>query len=273
MKYDYEYISKKTKFFKNAFIIGRSLLNRCIYCIPIGGGPLNVVFAAAFHSLEYLTAPALLNFAEEFTKMKEYHDKVSAFFIPMINPDGIDIAQHGIDPKNQLHQKLIRFTGIIDFQNQWQANAAGVDINHNFDANWQSIRENPSSTKYGGPFPESEPETRAISNFLRKCQPELFIAFHSQGKEIYYDFNGMENKRSKSIAEQIAEQCRYRVSTPIGTAAFGGAKDWYIQEFSKPSFTIELGYGKNPLPVSDLSEMIRDTRIICLSAINEILKY
>ena len=82
----------------------------------------------------------------------------------------------------------------------------------------------------------------------------------------------MENKRSKSIAEKIAEECRYKVSTPIGTAAFGGAKDWYIQEFSKPSFTIELGYGKNPLPDVQLPFMKEDTKKICLAAIDEIFK-
>ena len=270
MRYDYEYINKLIPSFSDTFVIGKSLLNRNIYCISIGTGKKFAVFAAAFHGLEYLTAVALIYFAEKFSYMEEYHNKIHALFIPMVNPDGVDIALNGIDPSNSYHKNIIRHTGIINFTKLWQANASGTDINHNFDAEWQSIYDCPSPTKYGGPYPESEPETRAVTNILKKCRPELFIAFHSQGKEIYYDYNGMENKGSKRTAEAIAKACGYRAVIPTGTAAFGGAKDWYIKEYKKQAFTAELGLGTNPLPVSELTQMKTDTEIICLTAMNEV---
>ncbi len=269
MVYDYNYISEQINNFKDTFSIGRTAENRLIHCISIGSGAKNVVFAAAFHSLEYLTSVALLRFAEEYALMDEYHDKLRVFIIPMINPDGVDIAVNGINPKNFFHRKLIDYTGIIDFTSVWQANSCGVDINHNFNADWDSIYDLPSPSKYGGKYPESEFETRAFVKFLKRIRPELFIAFHSQGKEIYYDFNGMENKESKTVAEKIAGVCGYTVCTPTGTASFGGAKDWYIKEYHKKAFTVELGYGKNPLPHSQLTEMERDTKKICLAAIDE----
>lgn len=269
MTYDYIYISEKIHSFKNIFPIGRTIENRLIHCISIGKGEKSAVFAAAFHGLEYLTAAALLKFAEDYSLMEEYHDKLRVFIIPMINPDGVDIAINGINPKNIFHQKLIDYTGITNFTSVWQANSSGVDINHNFNADWKSIYNIPSPTKYGGKYPESEPETRALVKFLKITQPELFIAFHSQGKEIYYDFNSMENKRSKRTAEIIADKCGYRAAIPTGTASFGGAKDWYIKEYHKQAFTIELGYGRNPLPHSQLYEMERDTKKICLTAIDE----
>lgn len=269
MNYDYTYIEKEISGFPYVFSIGQSHEGREIFCIRLGKGKIPIVLAAAFHGLEYLTGVALLDFAEKFRKMTEMHSKVRLFVIPMVNPDGVDIAIHGINPKNVHHQKLIDHTGIIDFTHMWQSNSDGVDINHNFNAHWKSICNNPAPTKYGGPFPESEPETRAITHMLKIVRPEIFTAFHSQGREIYYDFNGLENKHSKETALNIAKICGYTVTKPDGTASFGGAKDWYIKEFHKEAFTIELGQGKNPLPHSQLSDMKKDIFNICSYLINK----
>lgn len=272
MKYDYEYISGKMTEFKSTFLIGKTIMNRLLYCISIGKGERCAVFAAAFHGLEYLTAPALISFAEYFSDMTQYHDKIKVYIIPMMNPDGVDIAVNGINPKSAVHRRLVKDLGIMEFSKIWQANAMGVDINHNFNASWKSILNSPSPSKYGGIYPESELETRALTKLLNKIQPELFIAFHSQGKEIYYDFNCMENKRAEATAEAIADKCGYSVAVPTGTAAFGGAKDWYIKEYHKQAFTVELGKGTNPLPVSQLDEMKEDTVKICMTAIDEVFK-
>lgn len=271
MVYDYLYVSREVEKYANRFSIGRSEEGRELHCVTVGNGAIPVVLAAAFHGLEYLTAPAVLNFADAFTYMTEYHTKIKLYVIPMVNPDGVEIAVRGINPKNSFHRRIIDSTGIIDFTDLWQSNARGVDINHNFDALWQRIAKSPSHTKYGGASAESDSETRAVVNFLRDVKPELFIAFHSQGKEIYYDFNGMENKSSKANAEFVAEKCGYTACKPSGTATFGGAKDFYIQEFHKQAYTVELGWGRNPLPVSQLVPMTADTYKICMGFINRII--
>lgn len=263
MKYDYTYIFKEISHFPSVFSLGHSHEHREIFCIKQGSGERKIVLAAAFHGLEYLTAPALLDFAHKFQDMKDYHKKVTLYVVPMVNPDGVDIAIHGIKPKNRHHQRLIDHTGIINFTDIWQANSDGVDINHNFDALWDKVCDKPSPSRYGGPFPESEPETRAITHLLKIIRPDIFVAFHSQGREVYYDFNGLESKTSKETALNIAKACGYTASVPTGTATFGGAKDWYIKEFHKEAFTIELGQGKNPLPHSQLSDMKKDVFNIC----------
>lgn len=270
MDYDHSYLTNELKSFEGVFSIGKSVEGRDIYVIPVGRGANTAVFAAAFHALEYLTAAALLEFAKQYRSMRGYLDDIRVFFIPMINPDGVEIATHGLDPKNELHRELIRCCGIIDYRGTWQANARGVDINHNFDADWQPIYDKPAPSRWGGRYPGSEPETQALIQFLDGLKPQLFIAFHSQGKEIYYDFNGMESKRSKAIAEKMGAKTGYRVCRPTGSAAFGGAKDMFIKRYHREAFTIELGKGKNPLPHSALPEMISDTAVICKTALNEV---
>lgn len=258
MVFDYSYIESKIKTFPNVFSLGQSTEKREIYAFSVGYGKKYAVFAAAFHSLEYLTAPALISFAEKYINMPQYHNKLTAVFVPMVNPDGVEIVLHGLNPKSYLHKKIINSVGIIEYSSLWQSNVRGVDINHNFNADWQPICNDCSPTKYGGTYPFSESESRAFSSLLTQTRPELFIAFHSQGKEIYYDFNGMENSSAKENAEFIAKKCGYVAAKPNGTASFGGAKDWYIQEFHKQAFTIELGFGKNPLPIDELPQMEKD---------------
>ena len=270
MKYDYSFLKGKISDYSDVFSIGKSLENRDIFCFKIGTGDAGAVFAAGFHALEYLTVPALLSFADKFLNMIQYHNRISAYFVPSVNPDGIEIAVNGLNPKNPYHKDIINSVGIIDFKNAWQANAAGVDINHNFNAQWQKICDKCAPTRYGGEFPHSEPETRAVASLLTKIKPELFVAFHSQGKEIYYDFNGLENKCAKENAEFVAKKCGYIAETPTGTASFGGAKDWYIQEFNKEAYTIELGLGKNPLPDTELNEMKNDVFNICTEFIDRV---
>ncbi len=268
--YGYSYILTEIGKFENVSVIGKTLEDRDIFCIRVGDGERSAVFAASFHGLEYLTAPALLSFVHNFVQMQQYHQKITAYFVPMVNPDGVEIAIHGINPQLAYHRDIIRNVGICEFSKVWQANASGVDINHNFNADWKSICNAPAPTKYGGAYPESEPETRAVASLLRRIEPELFVAFHSQGKEIYYDFNGMESKLARTNAGEVAKLAGYKAVKPEGTAAFGGAKDWYIQEYNKEAYTVELGLGKNPLPPSQLDEMIRDTYKICIGFIDRI---
>ena len=123
--------------------------------------------------------------------IKRLYSDITVYVVPMVNPDGVDIALNGLDITNEYHRHLISMVGIHSFNHVWQANSRGVDINHNFDAKWQMVVDKPSPSKYGGEYAESEPETRAITEFVRKEQFDMLLAFHSQGREIYYDFDGM----------------------------------------------------------------------------------
>lgn len=284
MGYDYEAMRRDlTAAAENngiieVFSIGKSVMGRSIPCAKIGSGKKKIFLSGAYHGLEYLTSAVLTHFLGDYSdcltcgmdmlgySVSKLYNAVTLLVAPMINPDGVDIAINGIDLSNPFHKSLIENTGIHDFAHVWQANACGVDINHNFNALWQPIKEIPSPTKYGGPFPESEPETRAVTGFVRRENPDILIAFHSQGGEIYYDFNGKEAKHSRKIAEEMARVSGYKACVPEGTAAFGGCKDWFIDEFGKAGFTVEIGHGKNPLPLFMLDSIYEENARIILCA-------
>lgn len=227
------------------FSIGKSLSGRDIFAIKLGRGSRRLFLSGAYHGTEHLTAKVLVRFASDLADGKISDialDDISLYIVPMVNPDGNEIAALG---------------------RYWQANARGVDINHNFDALWELSREVifaegvtvPGPTKYPGAFPESEPETRAVADFVRANRFDSVMALHSQGRVIYYDFCGIVPEGTEEYLDAFERVSGYRRDNAVGAAAYGGFKDWFIKVFRRPAFTIEIGLGENPLPLGDFDRV------------------
>jgi len=261
------------------FSIGESVMEKKLLCIKAGSGKRKLFINGAHHGLEYLTAAFIMKFLAEYAECMENNGemfgysplelskKTSLYAVPMVNPDGVDIATNGIDITNPHHRKLISLVGIHSFNKVWQANVRGVDINHNYNAGWRVVEARPSPSRYSGPYSESEPETKAIVEFVRSMDFDMLMAFHSQGGEIYYDYDGKAEARSRKLASEFASVSGYVAASPEGSAAFGGCKDWFIDEFGKAGFTIEIGHGKNPLPLDMLDIIYEENARLLLCAI------
>ena len=253
--------------------IGKSVLGKDIYALKIGSAPQSVLYAAAFHGLERITSLLLLRFLENLCHALKHNSEISRVnarnalkdqsivIIPCVNPDGCDIALKGYQTAGKLAKSVYNISK--GNTSTWQANARGVDINHNFNANWPKLRRmeikagitGPAPTRYGGPHAQSEPETAALVNLCRKNYIKHVLAFHSQGEEIYWHYGENTPKISEKMAHILAMSSGYTLEAPIGLASYGGFKDWFIEEFRRPGFTIEVGYGKNPLPISNIHEI------------------
>ena len=269
--------------FCDLFCAGESIMEKKIFCLKVGEGEKKLFINGAHHGLEYLTSAFIIRFLNDYCAacakgerffgydVNKLYNSVSLYAVPMVNPDGVDIAVNGIDITNPYHRKLVSMVGIHSFNKVWQANANGVDINHNYDAGWKVVKEYPSNSGYAGPYSESEPETKAIVELVRTEEFDMLIAFHSQGGEIYYDFDGSVPDASEALAMKMAQVSGYKATVPEGTAAYGGCKDWFIKEFSKAGFTIEMGRGKNPLPDEMLDKIYDENAKIILSAFEELM--
>ena len=64
----------------------------------------------------------------------------------------------------------------------------------------------------------------------------------------------------------MADASGYTATAPTGLASHGGFKDWFIEETGRPGFTLELGRGVNPLPLSDFDAMYEKAREMLLLA-------
>lgn len=244
--------------------IGRSYFGSPIEALTLGCGKKTIVMTAAHHASEYLTTALLLDFAEELAIAIEAGDSRFALnlrsllecrqliLIPIVNPDGVLLATEGISQLTPNAERLLRLNRANPDFSHWQANARGVDLNHNYDYRFseykrleklKGISEGP--TRYAGEYPESESETRAVCRLMREHADSLaaVLSFHSQGEVIYYH----DAPNTRHAAAFLARTSGYALAKAEGLSAYGGLTDW-LSSCSVPAFTVEIGKGQNPLP-------------------------
>ncbi len=266
--------------------IGKTVLRRNIYALSMGNVKEGaVLFVGGTHGQEWLTVSLLLLFLDDLLSSIQSGEpleeidfplvlqKRGLIIIPALNPDGIEIALHG--PKTARWKKQFVKKVMAQSDLSWQANARGVDLNHNFDAGFPILQKlereagfcNPSPRRYGGKHPLSEPESKAIVKYIRKHNISRLYAFHSQGEEIFYEYDNIPVPQSEEIAQTLSKLSGYELVQNAGLYSHGGLKDWYIKEFHRPGFTIEIGKGENPLPLSDLDPIYRKIRRMMAAAV------
>ena len=249
--------------------IGRSRTGRPIFSLTVGHGEKCVLLCGGFHGSEWLTSLLLLRFTEELCRsiqtgqplceidVASYQARRQIVLVPCVNPDGTEIFLHGPDAAGAYRETVRQ---LWNPEILWNANAAGVDINHNFDAGWKILRKleqengiaGPAPRRFGGMRAESEPETRALCALCRKKQPLHVLAFHSQGEEIFWRYGKNDPPRAEALLHIFASSSGYTPVENAGLYAHGGFKDWFIEAFRRPGFTVEIGKGRNPLPLADL---------------------
>ena len=261
---------------------------RPIRTLVIGNGPRKVIYSAAHHANEWITTPVLLKFAEELaeaiqkagqiynTDAKALAESATIYMVPMVDPDGVDLVTGAIQP-GELQYETARTLAdrypSIPFPSGWKANLLGVDLNLNYPAGWLQAREikftqgytRPGPRDYVGRAPLDQRETRALAGYTRFIDPDLVLAYHSQGEVIYWQF-GQEVPGARELGERFAQVSGYELADTPYESSFAGYKDWFIQEFRRPGYTIEVGTGDNPLPLSQFDKIYRDNLGILITA-------
>lgn len=151
---------------------------------------------------------------------------------------------------------LIALNGGSEDFSLWKANIDGVDLNTNFDARWGEGAQNvfvPSAAGYVGEFPFSARESLALAEFTSKIKPLVTLSYHLKGEEIYWEFGQKSHRRFRDLrfAQAISRYTGYKIVNELPSA--GGYKDWCVEKFRIPSFTIEVGNDKfsHPFPYSE----------------------
>ena len=261
--------------------VGVTDFQRPIWMLTIGTGKRHVLITAAHLANEWITALVLLKYAEDLAdaiqkggilfgqRAKEMADAVMIHIIPLVNPDGVDLVTGAMAPESaqyQLARELAQKYPSIPFPEGWKANLLGVDLNLNYPAGWLQAREikfaqgytSPGPRDYVGRAPLDQMETRDLAELTEKLDPDLALAYHSQGKEIYWQFRDYDVPGAKELGEVMARGSGYALADTPYESSFAGYKDWFIQNFRRPGYTVEVGSGENPLPISQFPEIYRD---------------
>ena len=262
---------------------------RPLQVLVIGEGDRKVLYSASHHANEWITTPVLLKFAEDLAQAitdngtlygvnaRTISRAATIYIIPMVDPDGVDLVTGAI-PRGTLEYETASRIGEnfpnIPFPEGWKANLLGVDLNLQYPAGWLQAREikfsqgytRPAPRDYVGRAPLNQRESIALANYTEAINPALVLAYHTQGKVIYWQFRDYEVPGARQLAEEFARLSGYALEDTPYESSFAGYKDWFIQNFRRPGFTIEVGQGENPLPLSQFDEIYRDNLGILVTA-------
>ncbi len=251
--------------------LGKSVLGNEIQEIRIGRGSKKVHMNGSFHANEWITSAILMSYVNDFLLAITNGGKINNIdtlpiyrnvdlsLVPMVNPDGVDLVLNG--PPEHMRSKVIAINeGSTDFTG-WKANINGVDLNNQFPAFWEIEKERkepktPAPRDYPGDAPLTEPEAVIMAQLANQEKFNRMIAFHTQGKEFYWGYENFEPSESALIANEFSRLSGYKAVQNVDSHA--GYKDWFIQEFRQPGFTLELGKGINPLPLSQFDDIYKD---------------
>ena len=269
--------------------LATTAFGRKIRTLVIGNGPRKVIYSAAHHANEWITTPVLLKFVEDFAEALENGGDIGGvdaktlaqtatiYTVPMVNPDGVDLVTGVIQPgllQYEAARTLAENYPDIPFPDGWKANLLGVDLNLQYPAGWLMAREikfsqgytRPGPRDYVGRAPLSQLEARALAGYTEYIDPELVLAYHSQGKVIYWQFRNIPVPGARELGERFAQVSGYTLEDTPEESAYAGYKDWFIQNFRRPGYTIEVGTGENPLPLDQFEEIYRDNLGILVAA-------
>lgn len=270
-------------------VLTTTAFGRDVRTLVIGNGPRKVIYSAAHHANEWITALVLLKFAEELAEAiqgggeifgrsaAEISRSATIHIVPMVDPDGVDLVVGAIGPGDisfDLAQRLSQDYPGIPFPDGWKANLLGVDLNLQYPAGWLQAREikfsqgftRPGPRDYVGRAPLNQFESRALADYTESVDPALVLAYHSQGKEIYWQFQDYEVAGARELGEEFARVSGYELAEVAYNSSFAGYKDWFIQNFRRPGYTIEVGSGTNPLPLEQFDEIYADNLGILVTA-------
>lgn len=263
--------------------IGKSTLGEDIKYVMLGKGERKLFINASHHANEWMTSLISMIFIEKYLELyknkkiykgyivEELWNRTSIFIVPMVNPDGVNLC---LKNKKIMNNKLYKEVWETYENNleEWKANIRGVDLNLNYPAGWEEAVKNkrkkgiysPGPRDYAGPNSVSEVETKNMIDFSHLFQFDMTISLHSQGQEIYWSYLNKKIQKAYEIGKIFERVSGYILTQPDYTSSFAGYKDWYIDTFYKPSYTIEIGKGRegHSLPLADAMKIYEEVEEI-----------
>jgi hypothetical protein len=178
--------------------IGRSEEGREILVHRWGTGPARLALIGGIHGGYEINTIDLMHLAIQHfnTSPESIAGNVTLYIIPSLNPDGEERWRNNPDVQRQ--PLLAR------------NNANDVDLNRNFDCQWQEEAWHRDRQVWAGTGAFSEPESRAVRDFVAAEGIDALIFYHSQGAWVETGVcNGGATPGAMSFGRAVADAMNF----------------------------------------------------------------
>ena len=226
--------------------IGKSLEGRDIWAIKISDNVRvdeiepAVLVNGMHHAREVMTPEITTDMVSYLTsnygklaEVTKWVNDTEIWVIPMFNVDGNNKMWN----EDSMWRKNTR-------------NGHGVDLNRNYPYGWNSCKGSSASTgaqDYRGTEPASEPETKAMMDFVASIKPVFDISYHSYSEIVIYPYGCRPNRTpTEEAVEIIGAEIGKKIDYKPGTAwellynADGGDIDWMYTAHQVIPYVIEV---------------------------------
>ena len=218
--------------------IGVSVEGRAIEVYSFGQGDKHLLFIGGVHGgYEWNSSLLAFMMIDYFTENKDLIPAgVKVSIIPVANPDGLFkvVGTGG------------RFTaldvlGPDDGTGRGRFNANNVDLNRNFDCKWQPESTWRSKVVSAGTAPFSEPEAKAIRDFVLATKPSAVVSWHSQSNAVYAAECGAGiSAGTMALMNTYSGAAGYQAVTSFDHYEITGDMEGWLSNIGIPAVTVEL---------------------------------
>lgn len=177
-----EELKEEDEVMQDDSIIGKSVEGRDIGVYHYGTGDTELLFVGGIHGgYEWntvLVAYELMDYLEANPDVVPENMKVTV--IPVLNPDGLDEV---VDTDGRFSASDVPSEIAQTVQGRFNAN--DVDLNRNFDCNWQSTGTWQNTTVSGGTEAFSEPESQAMKAYIEAHNPKAVVVWYSAAGGVF----------------------------------------------------------------------------------------
>lgn len=258
---------------------GKSSCGRKLQAVALGSLKHPVLFTGGFTADDRISVLLLLRFLWDITdgddqsgikassNLPKFFDRGGIILLPMLNPDGFEIAANGLQAAGYLKQ--LTATVAARGEEPWRATATGVDLSRNFDAAFDYVKaqkERPHPAGSPGTRPESEAETKALARLCSAFHLKRVVELRTPGEAVHMSFGQNAPSSAGISSELIANSCGYPLLPHEDGLEPGSLKDWFTAKSGYEGYTIKAGRS-SPVPEEDLEPLyarLVQTMLLCM---------
>ena len=207
-------------------VIGQSAGGSDIIAYHFGSGSKEVLLIGGIHGgFAPGTVTVMENYVDSLKKENSLPSDLRLTIIPLLNPDSLN-----------------KGTGLAG-----RLNNNNVDLNRNFGCNWKEEGVWRQQSVSGGKEAFSEPEAKALRNYIDNNRPTAVVAYYAASGGVYVSAcDGIVNEEASNLVDVYANASGYKANKTFDSYVTNGDLTNWLAKENIPAISVLLTNYTNP---------------------------